>query len=767
MCVIAIAGVVGFLIRENTTDVFARTQSGAFVPIPSAHTLFRRNANHHNGYLASRLMDMANRLESGATTVTVGEYSHRRATAEMIRNLNGGVVPSVFLFESTPMATLTRGTTNTSVITNLTTAQIQNNFTLQQWRLVYITFPETGEPIFTWWMSGAYRDYVFNHSSSLPSNQYNAQTSLRNRINNDFDALLNSTFPSAGGNIVTPAQLPGQWQTQGQTTFLTTNNNNMQASVSSDRIWLPSSFEIGRDPGNLWNTSSAESVFTTNNFDVWFAWLRGSGQGSQTHLRGVANDDGRVTGWVPSDEIRAVRPALHLTLGNIATGVDPGPSTPTRPPANSGVFDIVDAMGTGWNLGNTLDATTGSVASGPGRETNWHRDITTPELLQYVKSLGFGTVRIPVSWGPDLGMEYPFTVNEAWMDRVQEVVDYAYNIGMFVVLNTHHEGSRFNNWANYAWLINAVMAHSLNGPQDERWTWGMARFSALWSQIATRFRDYGERLVFEAQNEIGLGHPAHLDRVIHNPALMELNQIFVDAVRGEGSHYNRRRWLAVSGTFASMDTIASYEFQNTWDFPNDPLRSVPQNRFMYKWHWYPSFAWQTTPYTEMTPGQVSTMVDGFLRAAQTFVGRGIPVLLGEYGAQEKQNTAERAYFAERVNLLARTVGVVPIWWDNNSHIQRPENESFGLIIRTPGDIHARRPEIIEGIMRGWNGYLLDRTTPVTEGFLREQLVRVAEGDLIVPRPPFNWLLFGIITGSVILVTVPIIILVKKRTSKRK
>ncbi len=96
--------------------------------------------------------------------------------------------------------------------------------------------------------------------------------------------------------------------------------------------------------------------------------------------------------------------------------------------------ELVAQMKVGWNLGNTLDSTGGD---GVGAETSWGNLLTTKPMIDLVKKAGFNVLRVPVSWGTHMDEDY--VVDEAWMDRVQEVVDYGYDNGMYVILNTHHE----------------------------------------------------------------------------------------------------------------------------------------------------------------------------------------------------------------------------------------------------------------------------------------------------------------------------------------
>ena len=129
----------------------------------------------------------------------------------------------------------------------------------------------------------------------------------------------------------------------------------------------------------------------------------------------------------------------------------------------------------GWNLGNSLDAT----GNGYNSETSWGNPVVTKELIDAVREAGFDAVRIPTTWFNHSDSD--LNVDDAWFERVHEVVDYAYNEGMYVILNVHHE-----NW---------------NDPYEDSYKEASKKLKNLWKQIANEFKDYGRRLIFEGMNE--------------------------------------------------------------------------------------------------------------------------------------------------------------------------------------------------------------------------------------------------------------------------
>ena len=130
-------------------------------------------------------------------------------------------------------------------------------------------------------------------------------------------------------------------------------------------------------------------------------------------------------------------------------------------------------MKIGWNMGNTLDA--------PDGETSWGQPEITPELIKSVKELGFKTIRLPVSWGKHT-VDEDYTIDSAFLDRVQEVVDYCFDNDLYVIVNSHHDNDFYY-------------------PSKERFEEGSKFIESIWSQVAERFKDYGTKLIFESMNE--------------------------------------------------------------------------------------------------------------------------------------------------------------------------------------------------------------------------------------------------------------------------
>lgn len=326
------------------------------------------------------------------------------------------------------------------------------------------------------------------------------------------------------------------------------------------------------------------------------------------------------------------------------------------------------AIRMGWNAGNSLEAFAGDTAQS---ETSWGNPPLTQALINAVSDAGFNAVRIPVRWYPHFGADGT-TVDKAWMRRVQEVVDGCLEAGLFVVLNTHHE----------LWM------ESVPFYADSAAVY--ARERRLWEQIATTFRDYDDRLLFAGTNEVHV--PDHWSEPTAENADVQngYNRVFVETVRGTGGR-NAQRALVVQTYVANPDFGPAL-----LKLPDD----IENGRLLVEVHYYSPYsycmqvaqAYWGRPYQEhgAPQGQEEELEAAFARLKARYADRGIPVLLGEFGAawsgaeglstdEERNMRASRAYYYGRVVETARRNGAVPFVWDNGYLALR--GESFALFDR--------------------------------------------------------------------------------------
>ena len=412
-----------------------------------------------------------------------------------------------------------------------------------------------------------------------------------------------------------------------------------------------------------------------------------------------------------------------LLLGNVETVAEAAPvegagATQTvsaqMPFRNMTADEMVAEMGTGWNLGNTMDGHTGFT---PG-ETIWQNVETTQALIKAVHDAGFNTVRVPVTWGTMIDDSNNYAIDDKWMSRVQDIVDYCVNMNMYVIINIHHDGAEQSGWLR-------VGAEDLTPVKE--------KYAAVWKQIAERFKDYDEHVIFESMNEV-VGPEDTIDGIVKDTQIiMEFNQIFVDTVRATGSN-NEVRWLSVPGRYTNITNMTREEAA-FW-IPEDTV----ENRLFVAVHhydWLFGLAENTTNKT-WNLENFNTIIAEMEKVVTKFTSQGIPVIMGEYGAINKDNTVDRAYHLEGMNRLCQLSGVVPVYWDQGWYdLTMSPDFSFTLFDRdTCEEIY---PEIIEGILRGYyfdgKADLTDITkevtvTPITDMGIYEGIVTTSVGEVV-------------------------------------
>jgi hypothetical protein len=265
--------------------------------------------------------------------------------------------------------------------------------------------------------------------------------------------------------------------------------------------------------------------------------------------------------------------------------------------------DAVKNMGIGWNLGNTLDANdaTKTWKTTEEHETCWGQPVTTPELLKMMKEAGFGAIRVPVTWYQE--MDANGKVNDAWMKRVKEVVDYVIGNGMYCLLNVHHDtgadGGTFKSW---------IKASSAN------YTANKDKYEGLWKQIAETFKDYDQHLLFEAYNEMldeknTWNEP--VDKTDGYKAINDYAKSFVTVVRATGGN-NAQRNLVVNTYSASNSSAA----MKALELPEET------GHIVFQIHNYPNWKDEST---------TRQLIDNLISDIKTnLISKGAPVIIGEY-----------------------------------------------------------------------------------------------------------------------------------------
>lgn len=320
---------------------------------------------------------------------------------------------------------------------------------------------------------------------------------------------------------------------------------------------------------------------------------------------------------------------------------------------SSNAVTLAEKMKIGWNLGNTLEAI--------GGETAWGNPKTTKALIDLVKANGFNAIRIPCSWNQYMANAANAQIKTEWLDRVKEVIKYCVDNDMYVILNIHWDGGWLEN--------NCTEAKKVENNAKQK---------AFWEQIATHLRDFDEHLLFASANE------PNVENATQMAVLNSYHQTFIDAVRSTGGK-NAYRNLIIQGP--STDIEKTNKLMTS--LPTDKVA----NRILAEVHYYTPYQfclmdkdadwgkmfyyWGSGYHSTTDTARNATWgeeadLDKFFKSMKTqFVDKGIPVILGEFGAIRRDLSGEaltlhlnsRAYFLKTVVKQAKANGIIPFYWD--------------------------------------------------------------------------------------------------------
>ncbi|MGG6310928.1 cellulase family glycosylhydrolase [Paenibacillus macerans] len=319
------------------------------------------------------------------------------------------------------------------------------------------------------------------------------------------------------------------------------------------------------------------------------------------------------------------------------------PSPSGKP--NGGMQAVASAMQPGWNLGNTLDAT-GSD------ETSWGNPRVTKELIQAIAAQGYKSIRIPVTWDVHLGAAPDYKIEPAYLDRVQEVVDWALDAKLYVMINIHHD--------SWLWVSHMEKNHDTV----------LARYEALWTQIADRFKDYPAKLLFESINEPRFTDGGTTDRAKQYELLNELTASFHAIVR-DSSGQNAVRPLV-------LPTRETSPAQEDLDQLYDMITSLNDPNLIATVHYYGfwPFSVNIAGYYRFDKDTQQDIFATFDNVYDTLVAKGIPVILGEYGLLGFDRSTgvieqgEKLKFFEHLLHYVQSKGITHMLWDNGQHFGR-------------------------------------------------------------------------------------------------
>lgn len=307
--------------------------------------------------------------------------------------------------------------------------------------------------------------------------------------------------------------------------------------------------------------------------------------------------------------------------------------------ADKTAIDIVNEMGMGWNLGNTFDChSTRSWWDGPTEQAWGNKAEITQDMISAVKASGFDTVRIPITWYENMDAG-TYDIDDAYLEKIKKVVDYAYQEDMYVIINMHWD------WISDGslWLNQGTAA--------------LPQYQTMWTEIANYFKDYDNHLVFESMNEVTFEYD-----VLNN-----FNQTFVDVVRGTGDN-NADRLLLLAG---KNDDVAQ-TCTSSYVVPDDDMLAVSM-------HYYSPSQFcvadinATWGHTETwgTESEVQDVYNSFNKMKSTFVDKGIPVIVGEYGVLTRESDQKNKddilkYLKTVASTALATDGISAILWDSGN-----------------------------------------------------------------------------------------------------
>lgn len=340
---------------------------------------------------------------------------------------------------------------------------------------------------------------------------------------------------------------------------------------------------------------------------------------------------------------------------------------------------LVEDMTFGWNLGNTLDVCQAD-RDGDGKinehveagekvdETLWGNPKATKELFTSLKKNGVNAVRIPVTWRDH--MDSNGNIDREWMDRVQQVVDYAYSQGMYVIINVHHDGGGDPKFG--AWIIEE---------SQKDYNTFLKKYNNVWKQIAERFKNYSDYLIFESMNEVGFDTLYNKNKADAYNLINKINQDFVDIIRATGGN-NAKRHLLIAGYYTDIERTCD----SLYKMPDDKA-----DRCILSVHYYTPWDFCTCDrkHTWGTNSEVWQMETLIGKMKKNFVDKGIPVIIGEYAASGS-DLSSCIFFIEKLNKLCSDYGIATFIWDSGRQVNRKTYK-------------WRTPQYLEALKRATSG----------------------------------------------------------------
>jgi len=384
---------------------------------------------------------------------------------------------------------------------------------------------------------------------------------------------------------------------------------------------------------------------------------------------------------------------IHVNVSQLSASMTityPGYKDSIPPDAtgmSSTAMEISKNIKIGWNIGNTLESI--------GGETNWGNPMVTNEFIKLVKQSGFNAIRIPCSWN-QYADQTTAKISDSWLNRVKQVVQFCVNNDMYVILNIHWDGGWLEN--------NCTEAKKVENNAKQK---------AFWEQIATTLRDFDEHLLLASANEPNVSDATQM------AVLLSYHQTFINAVRSSGGK-NSYRVLVVQGPMTDIETtnklmtqlptdkipnrmMAEIHYYTPWNFTGMTKDETWGNMAYY---WGKDFHSSADAAHNSTWGEEAEVDRLFLLMKSQFVDKGIPVIIGEFGAMRRDNLtgdalklhlASRAFYLKYITKQANTNGLLPFYWDNGGL----NNLGSGIFDRTKNTVFDQQSldALIQGVTK--------------------------------------------------------------------
>ncbi len=381
-------------------------------------------------------------------------------------------------------------------------------------------------------------------------------------------------------------------------------------------------------------------------------------------------------------------------------------------------FEITSQMIVGWNLGNTLDSVGSNIEfdTAPAKSaTAWGNIEPSKELFEAVQAAGFNTVRIPTTWYQHVkydNTQKKYVINEAWLNYVKQTVDYAYELDMFIILNVHHE-----DWVNVSQFTDAAYNKT------------SAMLADIWGQVAETFAEYDQHLIFEGMNEprqTGLGGDVEWGGGDTGSwsYINKLNQVFVSAVRGQGSKANAERLLVIPGYAASSNIATIKAIEVPANGGNIALSVHAYFPYFFAMD-SGSYANHSFPGKSGYGEDYETSITNLFRDLKKIIAdKNVPIIIGEFGASDFNNDDDRARWATHFLTCAKDAKIPCVFWDNGA-TYNGTGEAYGLIYRKTRTWFDSAVPMLNAVMKV---YGQESNLPAYEEYV---------------QPAFNWDLVGV------------------------